>query len=141
MSRKVIKNAGRFKIGNAGGPGRPRRAVEVDYLAALSDAVPMDRWRKICERAAKDAEGGDAGARAWIGKHLLGESSLVALAGAERTRAVDAAALESQGLSDDDIFRAQVDERLHPSANDEVLARLVNGETLHERARRLKEAS
>jgi hypothetical protein len=34
--------------------------VEADYLAALCDAVPIERWRKIVERAVTDAEGGDA---------------------------------------------------------------------------------
>ena len=65
--------AGRFAAGNAGGPGRPRRAIETDYLAALSDAVPMDRWRKIVERAVTDAEQGDVKAREWLGSYLAGK--------------------------------------------------------------------
>jgi hypothetical protein len=40
---------GRFAKGNPGGPGRPRRAVEADYLAALSQAVPLEKWRDIVE--------------------------------------------------------------------------------------------
>ena len=34
-----------------GGPGRPTRSVEADYLVILGDAVTRDRWRKIVERA------------------------------------------------------------------------------------------
>ena len=32
---------GKFAKGNPGGPGRPRRTVEREYLAALSDALPL----------------------------------------------------------------------------------------------------
>jgi hypothetical protein len=64
---------GQFLPGGPGRPGRPRRAYERDYLAALSDAVPMDRWRKIVERAVADAEQGDAKARAWLGIYLAGK--------------------------------------------------------------------
>jgi hypothetical protein len=66
---------GRFKKGHKGGPGRPRRVVELDYLLTLSDAVPPDRWRKIIERAIVDAENGDAKAREWIGNYLMGKPS------------------------------------------------------------------
>jgi hypothetical protein len=63
---------GRFTTGNSGGPGRPRRAVEQDYLAALADTVPLERWRKIIDRAVADAEKGDAKARRWLAEYLLG---------------------------------------------------------------------
>ena len=48
---------GRFATGNPGGPGRPRRAIEADYLKAFSDAVPLDAWRTIVSRAVADAQG------------------------------------------------------------------------------------
>jgi hypothetical protein len=63
---------GRFKRGNEGGPGRPRRAVETEYLAVIGDVVPLERWRRIVERAAADAEAGDAKARQWLAGSLLG---------------------------------------------------------------------
>ena len=50
---------GRFAPGNAGGPGRPRRRTEADYLAALSDQVPLDAWSQIVGRAVGDAIAGD----------------------------------------------------------------------------------
>jgi hypothetical protein len=62
---------GRFAKGCAGGPGRPRRAVEGEYLATLSGAVPADRWRAIVERAVADAIAGDARARDWLSRYLL----------------------------------------------------------------------
>src|SRR4051812_15971604 len=49
------KHTGRFLAGNAGGPGRPRRAVERDYLTALGDTITLDVWRQICLAAAKQA--------------------------------------------------------------------------------------
>lgn len=77
---------GRFANGNAGGPGRPRRPVETEYLAALGDAVSLDDWRQVVRRAVEDAKSGDAKARAWLTRHLIeGEMSpLYTLALAER---------------------------------------------------------
>ena len=57
---------GRFAEGNAGGPGRPRRTVERDYLAVLSEAVSLDDWRAVVARAVDDAKAGDARARDWL---------------------------------------------------------------------------
>ena len=76
---------GRFTIGNPGGPGRPRRAIEREYLAALGDAVSLHDWLEIVERAVVDAKAGDHQARCWLSKHLLGTSpgSLEALAADE----------------------------------------------------------
>jgi hypothetical protein len=87
MSTSTDRDAnGRFRPGHPGGPGRPRRAVEADYLATLSDAVPLDRWRAIVARAVEDAEQGDAKARAWLTDHLIGKLAgdpLLMLAAAE----------------------------------------------------------
>ena len=63
---------GRFVVGNAGGPGRPARAVELSYLRALSDELTLEDWRAIVRRAIEQAKAGDAGARAWVTKHALG---------------------------------------------------------------------
>ncbi len=62
---------GRFAPGNTGGPARPRRRTEADYLAALSDQVPLDAWSPIVGRAVGDAIAGDAKAREWLPKYLL----------------------------------------------------------------------
>lgn len=63
---------GTFAPGNPGGPGRPRRAVEADYLRTLADAVPQDTWREIVERAVIAAKNGDAAARTWLTRYLIG---------------------------------------------------------------------
>ena len=62
---------GRFAPGNSGGPGRPRRQTEADYLVTLSSHVTDDAWSKIIERAVTDAIAGDARAREWLSRHLL----------------------------------------------------------------------
>ena len=64
---------GRFAPGNTGGPGRPRRAIESDYLMALSDAMPLEKWREICETAIDQAVAGDPKAREWLGEYLIGK--------------------------------------------------------------------
>ena len=64
--------AGQFAAGNPGGPGRPRRVTERDYLAALAEECPPETWRRICRRAVADAEAGDARARDWIARYLIG---------------------------------------------------------------------
>lgn len=65
------QSKGRFAAGNKFGQGRPRRAVEREYLAVLSDVVPLDAWRKVVERALQDAQAGDDKARVWLAKYLL----------------------------------------------------------------------
>ncbi len=42
---------GKWTPGNPGGPGRPRRAIERDYLVAISEACPPETWRQIVARA------------------------------------------------------------------------------------------
>jgi hypothetical protein len=67
---------GRFSKGNRFGKGRPPRAFEAQYLTVLADAVGLDNWRAICERAVTDAKAGDAVARAWLAKYVVGEHPL-----------------------------------------------------------------
>jgi hypothetical protein len=63
---------GRFTVGCPGGPGRPARSAERDYLLALSKACPLEKWQAICRRAVRDAEKGDSKARDWLARYLLG---------------------------------------------------------------------
>lgn len=65
---------GRFAKGNPGGPGRPPRATEREYLEVTVAAVPVDVWREIIGRAVADALDGDPRAREWLAK-LLGLDS------------------------------------------------------------------
>jgi hypothetical protein len=66
-------NSGKFAAGNAGGPGRPPRATERDYLVALSESCSTDDWQEIVAKAVIDAKNGDAKARAWLAGYLIGE--------------------------------------------------------------------
>ena len=71
METKQRDRNGRFTLGNAGGPGRPRRTVETDYLAALNDELSLDSWQRIVRRAIEHAEAGDWRARDWLSKYVL----------------------------------------------------------------------
>ena len=62
---------GRFAVGNGGGPGRPKRQTEEDYLHTLSERVPLALWAEIVDKAASDAAAGDAKARDWLSKYLM----------------------------------------------------------------------
>lgn len=62
---------GRFSKGNAGGPGRPPREREAEYLALTATNCPPAKWGKIVAKAAADALKGDASARNFLAKYLL----------------------------------------------------------------------
>lgn len=64
---------GRFTKGNAGGPGRPPRRTEEEYLVTLCEAVSLADWRKIVAKAVADAKEGDGKARDWLGRYLIGD--------------------------------------------------------------------
>lgn len=72
MAKGPRDRKGRFAEGNPGGPGRPRRAVERDYVAALSESVGLDAWKRIVERAMADALAGDPKAREFLAGYLMG---------------------------------------------------------------------
>ncbi len=74
-----------------------RRPIEREYLAALNAAVPLDTWQAICMRAADDALAGDAKARDWLAKWLLGiESRLLTTLAAEESEATPEAVAECE---------------------------------------------
>jgi hypothetical protein len=66
---------GTFAEGNSGGPGRPARATERQYMAVVMAACDLDTWQAIVQRAVKDAKDGDSTARAWLASYLLGKPS------------------------------------------------------------------
>ena len=81
----TIRDArGRFAPGNAGGPGRPARAVERDYMTALCDEISLDDWREIVRQAVGAAKDGDTQARNWITRHVLGSEPMALMALAVR---------------------------------------------------------
>jgi hypothetical protein len=63
---------GRFAAGRRGGPGRPRREVEAQYLVAFREAVPLETWGAIVTKAVDQALEGDARARDWISSYVVG---------------------------------------------------------------------
>ena len=71
MSSDARDSSGRFATGNPGGPGRPRRIVEADYLAVMSEACPADAWRMIVMRAVEAAKRGEPKSREWLARYLL----------------------------------------------------------------------
>ena len=108
-------NQGRFSKGNPGGPGRPRRAVEEDYLAALSDQLSIERWENIVSKAIQDAEDGDHRARDWIARYALGPSPKVAEMGLQ-------GALRLFQLAVDEAREKTVEEKIENRvANDRLL--------------------
>jgi hypothetical protein len=76
MAPKRDPKTGRFLPGHAGGPGRPPRAIETDYLQKLADQVTLEDWAAITQRAIKDAKKGSGAARAWLSKYMLGDRVL-----------------------------------------------------------------
>lgn len=96
MSTDMRDELGRFAPGNPGGPGRPRRTVEREYMATLGDAVSLADWRDVVARAVFDAKAGDQGARNWLAKYLLGSTPRTLL---------EIAADERIGLTADDDIR------------------------------------
>jgi hypothetical protein len=71
MSQPTRGKGGRYAKGNPGGPGRPRRAIELDYLRTLSERVTLPRWAKIVDAAIELAEAGDDKARSWLSSYAL----------------------------------------------------------------------
>jgi hypothetical protein len=98
-----------------------RRPIEREYLATLNAAVPLDTWQAICKRAADDALAGDAKARDWLAKWLLGlESRLLTVLAAEESGGEPAMAAESEIATrrtkiEDDRREAEHNRRLFQS--------------------------
>ncbi len=75
---------GTFAKGNPGGPGRPPRPIEQQYLSVLSAKVTLDDWAQIVEQAVTDAKAGNSQARVFLARHLLGDAgNLLQLAARE----------------------------------------------------------
>lgn len=71
---------GRFTKGNARARGkkggRPPREVERAYCRATIEQVSLDDWREIVDAAKQKALEGDAKAREWLGKYIIGTRPL-----------------------------------------------------------------
>jgi hypothetical protein len=47
------------------------RAVEAEYLRALSDVVTVQEWDEVCRAALRQAKAGNATAREWLSRYLM----------------------------------------------------------------------
>lgn len=63
---------GQFIPGSGGGPGRPKRRTEEQYLDAMISRVTVKDWREIVDKAVSQAKRGDSRARVWLSDYLLG---------------------------------------------------------------------
>lgn len=73
MGALTREKNGRFLPGTPPGPDRPPRQTEAGCMQAMMQACPLDTWRAICERAVVEAKRGDAKARDWLAKYLVGD--------------------------------------------------------------------
>lgn len=71
---------GKFAAGNPGGPGRPARVIEVDYIRRLSAAVTPDKWQKIIAKVVTLAENGERWAVEFIAARVMGQATLTDVA-------------------------------------------------------------
>ena len=100
MERQVN---GTFALGHAGGPGRPKRSTEENYLQVLSEQVTLKDWTEVVQRALDDAKNGDNRARDWLGTYLMGDKPPAMLLKPEPT--IDAVALAAELRKDRDYVR------------------------------------
>jgi hypothetical protein len=120
---------GRFTAGNPGGPGRPHRAVEREYLAVLGDGVSLDDWRAIVGAAVEGAKAGDARAREWLARYLLGETTLTL---------TDLAADELSKVGPEHDIGATAYQRQEARARDEVFKRLGSYQRIESLGKRIE---
>lgn len=109
-------NNGKFAKGNSGGPGRPRRAVEADYLRALTDVCPPGVWHEIVAKAVDDARSGDARAREWLAGYLVGRAD---------QKADDLLSLAMRELDQFDPIAAALKSRAEAARSNEKLDELI----------------
>lgn len=70
-------NKGRFAPGNQAANGRkPALSYNKIYQSMLQEGCSPKDWKQIVERAVRDAKNGNANARQWLSKYLIGEPSV-----------------------------------------------------------------
>lgn len=62
---------GKFKKGNPGGPGRPKRHIELEYLTRTFTACDLNAWQDIIKTTVELARKGDPAARAFLANYIL----------------------------------------------------------------------
>jgi len=56
---------------NQNGRERTKGGLEREFLEKTHQAVSLDAWGRIVQRAVRDAEIGDSRARDWLARHFL----------------------------------------------------------------------
>ena len=112
MAAAIRDPQGRFQLGTMGGPGRPPRAIEQNYLLALVDACPLETWTEIVQKAVTDAREGDDKARHWLASFLIG-----APAGKAPS---PSAALVGRMLGEDEVLNIAAKKLAKPLASAEM---------------------
>lgn len=58
---KIVKRGarGRFVKGHCGGPGRPRRQTEVEYLTTMRETISLQDWAEMVRAMVARAKKGD----------------------------------------------------------------------------------
>jgi hypothetical protein len=95
-----------------------RRLIERDYFDALAQAITLDVWREIVERQISDAKDGDAKARDWIARFVLGEQPMTLTALAEK---------EALGIEPVDEILAGAESALEEHVPDKLTQMLAGG--------------
>lgn len=69
-----LNKDGTFKKGHKPKRSAGRRPyyVEKEYVKATINTVKIEDWQEIVEIAMRDAKNGDAKAREWLSKYILG---------------------------------------------------------------------
>jgi hypothetical protein len=99
-----------------------RRPVEREYAAVMNAVVTLDKWRRICQRTADDAEAGDPKARDWLAKYLMQtEARTLTVMAAEESQCDSATAAEQEIA--DRLESLQIERR--KAASDRQLANLT----------------
>ncbi len=93
---------GKFVPGTQGGPGRPPRKVESEYLRTLAEVCPPEVWKQICQKAVQNALAGEARARDWLSRYLLGETTVGQLAAPQTQAKAFAQLCEALGVTPSD---------------------------------------
>lgn len=113
--KRVVKRDenGKFLPGGSPvSPGRPKREIEVTYLAVLHETVTLDDWRKICATAVSLAMAGDYRSREWIADYLIGKPpQILEISASDATLLKQVLeGLEKRGIEASTLFSAMLTE-------------------------------
>lgn len=107
---------------------KERPLIERDYVETFYSKITLEAWGEIVDGAINAAQNGDAKAREWITRLVLGEAPMTLSALAQR---------RALGIESRHEIAASVDEIERPSGNVALLKALNDGESHIDRALRI----